>query len=139
TGESLWPLTCQALECCRRGWSVRVVVHHFTERFARAEDVRVGYRGATFRLGEEITAEQRPCLQLHHESAFPAVGHVWRVEPAQDVLADPQLLAIGKGAGGSGGNVVHRHHGCDLAAHWHCAGRGSEELVERATFVGLVM
>src|SRR5690606_32703061 len=35
------------------------------------------------------------------------------------------------------GDVVHRHHGRDLAAHGHGLGGGGEEVVERAALVGL--
>jgi hypothetical protein len=67
------------------------------------------------------------------------VRHVRGVEPAQAVAAELEHLAVGERPRGTAGDVVHRHHRGDLAAHRLGLARGGEEVVERAAFVGLVV
>jgi hypothetical protein len=67
-----------------------------------------------------------------------SVRHVGGVEPAKRMLAQAQDLPIGERPRGAVGEVVHRHHGGDLAADRHRARGGGEELVQPAAFVRLV-
>jgi hypothetical protein len=53
------------------------------------------------------------------------------------VPAELEHLAVGQGARRALGDVVHRHHGGDAAAHRLGLRRGGEEIVERAALVGL--
>jgi hypothetical protein len=66
-----------------------------------------------------------------------AVRHVRRVEPLEGAAAGAQHLAVGHRLRRAVGERVHRHHGADLAGHGHGAGRGGQELVQRAALVGL--
>src|SRR6185295_19704629 len=90
-------------ELLERGGGLRgvgVVVHLLPERLARAEDLALG-EGAVDRLahGEEVAAEERAGLELHHEAVLPRVRHVRRVEPLEGVAAGAQDLAVGERAG----------------------------------------
>jgi len=65
------------------------------------------------------------------------VLHVVGVEPTERFPAQAQDLPVGERPRGAVGEVVHGHHGRDLAADGHRARRGGEELVQAAQLVSL--
>ena len=106
-GEDLGLLARETLERRAGMRSVRLIVHRSTEGFARAENVALGEshcpRAAP---GEEIAAEQRASLELHHEAALPAVRHVRRIEPLERMPPRAKHITIGERPCRADGNVM---------------------------------
>ena len=75
---------------------MRIVVEPVAECLALLEDLRRGDQRprAVARLREQIAAQQRARPDFKQVSAFPSVREMRRVEPADPMTAERQLLAI---------------------------------------------
>src|SRR5439155_13513510 len=119
---------------------MRIVVEPVAECLALLEDLRRGDQRprAVARLREQIAAQQRARSDFKQVSALPGVREVRRVEPADPMTAERQLLAIRERTRRTI-EAVAVDQRVDPPAHRFGARGNGEEVIERATLVRFVV
>src|SRR4051794_28684100 len=117
---------------CEAGGPEDVLCH---ERGSR--DLLLGQGWASTEGGEQVAAQQRLGCLLEEQAGIPAVGNMWRFDPANPLAAQVQDLAILKRAGWAVGEVVYRDDAAHSAVSDLRVRSSPEPGVHGAAFVGL--